>query len=50
MILFFRTPQQSVIAVESDHTPNQKETEELSWLFGEAKPRKPQGLLRWSTS
>ena len=44
MILFFRTPQQSVIAVESDHTPNQKEAEELSWLFGEAKPEFEENL------
>ena len=44
MILFFRTPQQSVIAVESDHTPNQKEAEELSWLFGEAKPELEENL------
>ena len=44
MILFFRTPQQSVIAVESDHTPNQKEAEELSWLFGEAKPEIEENL------
>ena len=44
MILFFRTPQQSVIAVESDHTPNQKEAEELSWLFGEAKPEREENL------
>ena len=44
MILFFRTPQQSVIAVESDHTPNQKEAEELMWLFGEAKPESEENL------
>ena len=44
MILFCRTPQQSVIAVESDHTPNQKEAEELSWLFGEAKPEFEENL------
>ena len=44
MILFFRTPQQSVIAVESDHTPDQREAEELSWLFGEAKPESEENL------
>ena len=44
MILFFRTPQQSVIAVESDHTPNQREAEELSWLFGNAQPENEDNL------
>ena len=44
MIFFFRTPQQSVIAVDSDHTPDQKEAEELSWLFGEAKPELEENL------
>ena len=44
MILFFRTPQQSVIAVESDHTPDQREAEELSWLFGEVKPESEENL------
>ena len=44
MILCFRTPQQSVIAVESDHTPDQREAEELSWLFGEAKPESEENL------
>ncbi|MBE6290484.1 MAG: phosphoribosylformylglycinamidine synthase [Bacteroidaceae bacterium] len=44
MILFFRTPQQSVIAVENDHTPDQREAEELSWLFGEAKPESEENL------
>jgi len=36
MILFFRTPGQSVIAVESDHAPRKEEIDELCWLFGEA--------------
>ena len=44
MILFFRTPQQSVIAVESDHSLNPKEAEELSWLFGNAKPESEENL------
>ena len=44
MILFFRTPQQSVIAFESDHTPDQREAEELSLLFGEAKPESEENL------
>lgn len=37
MILFFRTPNKSVIGVDIDHTPNQDETNELCWLFGDAK-------------
>ena len=38
MILFFRTPQQSVIATDVDHQLNQDEIKELCWLFGEAVP------------
>lgn len=37
MILFFRTPSKSVIATEFDHQPNQDETNELCWLYGDAK-------------
>ena len=37
MILFFRTPQQSVIATAVDHKLNQDEINELCWLYGEAK-------------
>jgi phosphoribosylformylglycinamidine synthase len=33
-----------VIAVENDHTPDQREAEELSWLFGEAKPESEENL------
>ena len=33
-----------MIAVESDHTPDQREAEELSWLFGEAKPESEENL------
>ena len=36
MILFFKTPQQSVIATEVDHQLNQQEIEELCWLYGGA--------------
>ena len=36
MILFFRTPSQSVIAVQTDHRPGREEIDELSWLFGNA--------------
>ena len=37
MILFFRTPQQSVIATAVDHQLNQDEINELFWLYGEAQ-------------
>ena len=37
MILFFRTPHQSVIATAVDHQLNQDEINELCWLYGEAQ-------------
>lgn len=37
MILFFRTPSDSVIATECDHQLNQDEINELCWLYGNAK-------------
>jgi len=37
MILFFRTPQKSVIAVDVDHTLSKEESSALSWLFGDAQ-------------
>src|SRR5574344_1684820 len=37
MILFFRTPQKSVIATQVDHQLNQDEINELCWLYGDAK-------------
>ena len=36
MILFFKTPQQSIIATQVDHQLNQEEVKELCWLYGEA--------------
>ena len=36
MILFFKTPQQSVIATEVDHQLNPDEVKELCWLYGDA--------------
>ncbi|MCH5307343.1 MAG: phosphoribosylformylglycinamidine synthase [Prevotella sp.] len=36
MILFFKTPQASVIATQVDHQLNQQEIQELCWLYGEA--------------
>ena len=37
MIYFFRTPAQSVIATQVDHELTSEETNELCWLYGEAK-------------
>ena len=37
MILFFKTPQQSVIATEADHTLSEQEVKELCWLYGNAE-------------
>lgn len=37
MILFFQTPQKSVIATETDHQLNQSEIKELCWLYGNTK-------------
>ena len=38
MILFFKTPQQSVIATQVDHQLTQAEVQELCWLYGNAEP------------
>ena len=35
-IFFFRTPQQSVIATQADHTLTQEEIDKLCWLYGGA--------------
>ena len=37
MILFFKTPQENVIAAEINHQPSQDEVNELCWLFGDAE-------------
>ncbi|MDE5948579.1 MAG: phosphoribosylformylglycinamidine synthase, partial [Prevotella sp.] len=37
MILFFRTPQKSVIATQTDHQLTQDEIKELCWLYGDAE-------------
>ena len=37
MILFFQTPQKSVIATQVDHQLNEQEVKELCWLYGEAE-------------
>ena len=44
MILFFRTPQQSVIAVECKDTLNKADSDKLCWLFGEATPESEENL------
>ncbi len=36
MILFFKTPSESIIATEFDHAPSAKEVEKLNWLYGDA--------------
>ena len=36
MIVFFKTPQGSVIATDVDHQLDQQETSELCWLYGDA--------------
>lgn len=36
MILFFKTPTESVIATEVDHQLSQEEVKELCWLYGDA--------------
>ena len=38
MILFFKTPQKSVIATETDHRLSEDEMRELRWLYGNAEP------------
>ena len=47
MIAFFRTPQQSVIAVQADRTLSPDEINELNWLFGEATLEKTDTLEGW---
>ena len=37
MILFFKTPQKSVIATQVDHQLTQAEVQELCWLYGNAE-------------
>jgi len=37
MILFFKTPSESVIATETNHRLNQEEINELCWLYGNAE-------------
>lgn len=34
MVLFFKTPEQQIIAVDVMHELSAREVEKLSWLFG----------------
>ena len=47
MILFFRTPQKSVIATQVDHQLSSEEIHELSWLFGNATLKNASTLEGW---
>ena len=47
MILFFRTPQKSVIATQVDHQLSSEEIHELSWLFGNATLENASTLKGW---
>lgn len=44
MILFFRTPSTSVIAVESNHSFTSDDSKKLCWLFGEAVTESEENL------
>ena len=47
MILFFTTPQKSVIATQVDHKLSENEVEELCWLYGGAKLEEADALKGW---
>ena len=47
MILFFRTPQQSVIATQTDPPLNEQEVKELCWLYGNATLEENTTLEGW---
>ncbi|MDO5571166.1 MAG: phosphoribosylformylglycinamidine synthase [Bacteroidales bacterium] len=47
MILFFKTPEKNVIAVNADHILSSNEIEKLSWLFSNATPLEEQQLSGW---
>ena len=47
MILFYRTPQNSVIAVDCEHALTQAESNKLCWLFGDATPETEENLKGW---
>ena len=47
MILFFKTPAQTVIAASADHTFSSEEIKKLSWLFSDAEALPDQTLTGW---
>ncbi len=47
MILFFKTPQNSVIATQVDHQLNADEVKELAWLYGDAVLQETDTLKGW---
>ena len=47
MILFFRTPQKSVIATEVDRQLSADEVKELCWLYGDAVLEEGETLKGW---
>ncbi|MEG2946432.1 MAG: phosphoribosylformylglycinamidine synthase [Bacteroidales bacterium] len=47
MILFFKTPAQTVIAASADHTFSSEEIKKLSWLFSDAEALPDQTLAGW---
>ena len=47
MILFFKTPQQTVVAAESLQKPDDATVSKLVWLLGGAEPLNSSGLEGW---
>ena len=47
MILFFRTPNQSVIATQCNKEMNADDIKKLSWLYGNATVEKEENLQGW---
>ncbi len=47
MITFFRTPSQTIVAVESSSTFTSEDVNKLVWLFSEATPLKEEALEGW---
>ncbi|MBR4070865.1 MAG: hypothetical protein IKK16_06680, partial [Bacteroidaceae bacterium] len=47
MVLFFKTTQQNVIVVESDHKFSAEESEKLVWLFDNAVQLPDTTLTGW---
>ena len=47
MILYFKTPQDTFIALNSKQNLNQEDIEKLIWLFGEAEKLDYEVLTGW---